>query len=42
MFSVTSVQVAPPSRVTCTSPSFEPAQITPFSTGDSAIVNTVS
>src|SRR5207253_8978493 len=31
-----------PSRVTCTSPSSVPAQITPFSTGDSAIVNTVS
>src|SRR5437016_14628267 len=41
-FDVTFVQCCPPSRVTCTSPSSVPAQITPFSTGDSAIVNTVS
>src|SRR6185437_476674 len=41
MFAVTLVHVAPPSRVTCTSPSFDPAQITPFCTGDSAIANSV-
>src|SRR5690242_14003654 len=39
---VTSVQVAPLSRVTCTSPSFDPAQITPACTGDSAIANSVA
>ena len=40
MFGVTFVQCAPPSRVTWTRPSFVPAQITPFSGGDSAIENT--
>ena len=39
---VTSVQVVPPSRVTCTSPSFEPAHITPACTGDSARANSVA
>ncbi len=37
MAPVTSVQLAPASRVTCTRPSFDPAQITPRSTGDSAM-----
>ncbi len=36
MFRVTFVQVAPPSRLTCTSPSFVPAQNTPCCTGDSS------
>ena len=36
MFSVTSVQVAPPSRLTCIRPSLVPAQKTPRSTGDSS------
>ncbi len=40
MFAVTFVQCSPPSRVTCTSPSFVPAQMSPFSFGDSAIANT--
>ena len=40
MFAVTLVQCAPASRVTCTSPSLVPAQISPFSSGDSAIANT--
>src|SRR5919199_1261896 len=40
MFDVTFVHVAPPSRVTCTSPSFVPAQMSPFSRGDSAMANT--
>ena len=40
MFSVTFVHVEPPSRVTCSSPSFVPAQINPSCTGDSAIPNT--
>src|ERR1051325_11470010 len=41
---VTSFQVAPPSRVTCTTPSFEPAQITPAPpcAGDSASANSVA
>src|SRR5256885_3883022 len=39
---VTSVQVVAPSRVTCTRPSFEPAQITPACTGDSASANSVA
>src|SRR5207302_9484804 len=38
----TSVQVVPPSRATCTSPSFEPAHITPAWTGDSARANSVA
>ena len=37
MFFVTLVQLLPSSRVSCTSPSLVPAQINPFSTGDSAI-----
>ena len=37
MFFVTLVQLLPPSRVTCTSPSLVPAQITPACFGDSAI-----
>ena len=41
MFSVTFVHVVPPSRVTCSSPSLVPAQISPSSTGDSAIPKTV-
>src|SRR5262245_34589506 len=40
MFFVTFVHVLPPSRVICTSPSFVPAQINPFSFGDSAMANT--
>src|SRR5499427_10975690 len=40
MFLVTLVQLLPPSRVTCTSPSLVPAQITPACFGDSAIANT--
>ena len=39
-FAVTFVQLCPPSRVTCTFPSFVPAQINPFCFGDSAIANT--
>src|SRR5258708_4311230 len=39
-FLVTFVQVFPLSRVSCTSPSFVPAQISPFSSLDSAIANT--
>src|SRR3569623_631791 len=42
MFAVTLVHVFPPSRVSCTSPSFVPAQISPFVIGDSAIANTTS
>src|SRR2546428_12253215 len=44
MAPVTSVQCAPPSLVTCTSPSFEPAQITPtpLCAGDSASANSVA
>ena len=42
MFSVTFVQLFPPSRVSCTRPSFVPAQISPFVIGDSAIANTTS
>ena len=37
MFFVTLVHVLPPSRVSCTWPSLVPAQISPFSIGDSAI-----
>ena len=40
MFFVTLVHVFPPSRDSCTSPSFVPAQISPFSRRDSAIANT--
>src|SRR5689334_15575598 len=40
MLAVTLVQRPPPSRVTCTRPSFVPAHTTPFSFGDSAIANT--
>ena len=36
-FGVTLLQLAPPSRVTCTSPSSVPTQIMPFATGDSSI-----
>src|SRR6266566_1792576 len=39
MFAETLVQCAPPSRVTCTSPSFDPVQITPASSGDSAMAS---
>src|SRR5438046_2529318 len=39
---VTSVQVVAPSRVTCTRPSFDPAQSTPARTGDSASANSVA
>src|SRR5437667_7286317 len=44
MFPVTSIHCAPPSRVTCTRPSFEPAQITPAPpcAGDSAMANRVA
>ena len=37
---VTLAQLSPPSRVTCTWPSLVPAQITPGSSGDSAIAKT--
>src|SRR4051794_5934177 len=40
-FGVTFDHVLPPSRVTCTRPSSDPVQITPFCTGDSIIVNVV-
>ena len=40
MFSVTLVQVAPLSRVTCSRPSLVPAQSSPCSMGDSAMPNT--
>src|SRR5205807_7650848 len=40
IFAVVLVQCPPPSRVTCTWPSFVPAQMTPFSFGDSAIAKT--
>src|ERR1700730_8437216 len=39
-FVVTLVQFFPPSRVTCTWPSFVPAHITPASFGDSAMAIT--
>jgi len=39
---VTSVQVLPPSRVTCTKPSSDPAQSTPFRNGDSASAKIVA
>src|ERR671930_1942714 len=42
IFAVTFAHVLPPSRVSCTRPSFVPAQISPFSRGDSAIANTTS
>src|SRR5216683_2110333 len=42
MFPVTSVQDAPPSRVRCTRPSFDPTQITPACRGDSAMANRVA
>src|SRR5690349_2879564 len=38
----TLTHVAPASRVTCTRPSFEPTQITPACTGDSAMANRVA
>ena len=41
IFLVTSLQLFPPSRVICTSPSLVPAQITPASFGDSAMAKTV-
>src|SRR6266566_4478251 len=41
-FAVTFVHVLPPSRVTCTSPSLLPVQITPFCARDSAIAYTTS
>src|SRR5438128_12132871 len=40
IFLVRLVQVLPPSRVNCSRPSLVPAQITPFSFGDSAMANT--
>src|SRR5579862_2143979 len=40
-FGVTFVHVLPSSRVTKKGPSFEPVQITPFSSGDSAIAYSV-
>src|SRR5437899_490778 len=40
MFLVTLVHDLPPSRVSCTWPSFVPAQISPFSFGDSVIAIT--
>ncbi len=42
MAAVTSVHVAPASLVMCTRPSFDPTQITPFCTGDSAMANSVA
>src|ERR1700730_12105650 len=39
---VTSCHVAPPSRVRCTSPSSLPAQISPFTSGDSATANAMA
>src|SRR6476660_5861053 len=39
-FAVTLLHCDPPFRVTCTCPSFVPAQMTPFSFGDSAIAKT--
>src|SRR3972149_3461833 len=39
-FAVTSVQAVPPFRVTWMRPSFVPAQIVPFSIGDSAMAKT--
>src|SRR5919201_2001143 len=41
MFFVTFVQLLPLSRVSCTCPSLVPAQIVPFTRGDSAIAITV-
>src|SRR4030067_3442471 len=40
IFFVTFVQVFPPSRVIWTRPSFVPAQMQPFSSGDSAMAKT--
>src|SRR5438093_10836448 len=40
IFDETLVQRPPASRVTCTCPSLVPAQMTPFSFGDSAIAKT--
>jgi len=40
IFLVTFVHVVPPSRVTCTRPSFVPAHNTFASSGDSPIANT--
>src|SRR5690348_12944515 len=42
MPAVTLTHVAPASRETCTRPSFEPTQITPACTGDSAMANRVA
>ena len=42
MLPPTSVQCAPPSCVTFTRPSFDPTQMTPAFTGDSAIANRVA
>src|SRR2546428_13973804 len=42
MFGVRFVQLAPPSRVTCTSASSLPTQMSPFSFGDSATAKIVS
>src|SRR5579859_1084002 len=42
IFGVTFVHVLPPSCVTCTSPSFVPAQITPALARDSAMAYTTS
>src|SRR5450432_1096192 len=42
MFAVRLLQLFPPSRVSWTTPSFVPAQISPFVIGDSAIANTTS
>ena len=39
MFLVTFTQLSPPSRVRCTSPSLLPTQMTPSSSGDSAMAN---
>src|SRR5216117_2268379 len=42
MLDVTLVQLLPPSRVTCSRPSFVPAQISPGFKGDSAIAKITS
>src|SRR5216117_2399449 len=42
MFLVTFVHVRPPSRVSCTCPSFVPAQMSPFSRRHSAMAITVN
>jgi hypothetical protein len=41
-FGVTFFQLVPPLRVTCTKPSSDPAQITPASFADGAMLNTVA